>query len=396
MATTDVVILGGARTPIGTFGGTLKDLSAVDLGVVAAKAAIERAGVAAHEVEQTIVGNVIQASAVDGPYLARHVHLKSGGRVEAPCLTVNRLCGSGFQAIVSGAEQILLGEAEIVLAGGTESMSQAPHIIRGARWGIPLGQGKLEDALWDALTDTLPGLPMGVTADNLAAEYRISRDEVDAFALGSQQRAKAAIDAGRLRDEIVPVEIKGRKGTTLFSTDEHPRPDTNADKLANLKPVFKTDGVTTAGNASGIGDGAAMMVLAPAETARRRNLAPLGRLVSWGLAGVRPEIMGIGPVQASKNALRKAGLRLDQMDLVEVNEAFGAQYLAVERVLELPRERTNVNGGAIALSHPIGMSGARLALTILHELRRRKGRYGLASACIGGGQGIAVLVEAYS
>jgi acetyl-CoA acyltransferase 2 len=394
MAGTDVVILGGARTPIGTFGGTLKDFTPTDLGVLAARAAIERSGIRPEEVEQTIVGNVIQASAVDGAYLARHIHLKAGCPIESPCLTVNRLCGSGFQAVVSGAEQILLGQAEVVLAGGTESMSQAPHIIRGARWGIPLGQGKLEDSLWDALTDTLPGLPMGVTADNLAAEYNISRRDVDGFAYQSQMRAKAAIEAGRLEDEIVPVEVKGKKGTAVFTTDEHPRPDTTPERLAALKPVFKPDGVTTAGSASGIGDGAAMMVLAPSETARRRGLKPLGRLVSWGLHGVRPEIMGIGPVQAARNALRKAGLRLDEMDLVEVNEAFAAQYLAVEKVLELPREKTNVNGGAIALSHPIGMSGARLALTILHELRRRKGRYGLASACIGGGQGIAVVVEA--
>ena len=394
MAAPDVVILGGARTPIGTFGGTLRDLSAVDLGVAAAKAAIERAGVAPGEVQQAIVGNVIQVSSVDGPYIARHVALRAGCPIEAPALTVNRLCGSGFQAIVSGAEQILLGEADVVLAGGTESMSQAPHVIRGARWGIGLGQGKLEDSLWDTLTDTLPGLPMGVTAENLGAEYGITRAEADEFAYQSQRRAKAAQDAGRLTDEIVPVEVKGKKGATLFAADEHPRPDTTPEKLASLKPVFKPDGIVTAGNASGIGDGAAMVVLAPAETARRRGLEPLGRLVSWGLHGCRPELMGIGPVQASKNALRKAGLRLEQMDLVEVNEAFAPQYLAVEKALELDRARTNVNGGAIALSHPVGMSGARLTLTILHELRRRRLRYGLATACIGGGQGIAVVVEA--
>ncbi|HEX7124729.1 MAG TPA: acetyl-CoA C-acetyltransferase [Thermodesulfobacteriota bacterium] len=395
MASSEVVILGGARTPIGTFGGTLKDLSAVDLGVVAAKAAIERSGVEPGHVQQAIVGNVIQASSVDGAYLARHIALRAGCPVETPALTVNRLCGSGFQAVVSAAEQILLGEAEVVLAGGTESMSQAPHIIRGARFGLGLGQGKLEDALWDALTDTLPGMPMGITAENLAAEYGIGREEVDRFAYESQQRARAAIEAGRLGDEIVAVEVTGKKGTTTFTTDEHPRPNTTLEALAKLKPVFKPDGVVTAGNASGIGDGAAMLVLAPAETAARRGARPLGRLVSWGLHGCRPEIMGIGPVQASKNALRKAGLRLDQMDLVEINEAFAAQYLAVERALGLDRARTNVNGGAIALSHPVGMSGARLTLTILHELRRRKGRYGLASACIGGGQGIAVVVEAY-
>ncbi|HEY8367700.1 MAG TPA: acetyl-CoA C-acetyltransferase [Thermodesulfobacteriota bacterium] len=395
MASSEVVILGGARTPIGTFGGTLKDLSAVDLAVVAAKAAIERSGVEPGEVQQAIVGNVIQSSSVDGAYLARHVALRAGCPVETPALTVNRLCGSGFQAVVSAAEQILLGEAEVVLAGGTESMSQAPHIIRGARFGLGLGQGKLEDALWDALTDTLPGMPMGITAENLAVEYGISREEVDRFAFESQRRARAAIEAGRLAEEIVAVEVTGKKGTTTFTTDEHPRFDTTLEALAKLRPVFKPDGVVTAGNASGIGDGAAMLVVAPAKTATRRGVRPLGRLVSWGLAGCRPEIMGIGPVQASKNALRKAGLRLDQMDLVEVNEAFAAQYLAVERALDLDRARTNVNGGAIALAHPVGMSGARLTLTILHELRRRKGRYGLAAACIGGGQGIAVVVEAY-
>jgi acetyl-CoA acetyltransferase family protein len=366
----------------------------VDLGVVAAKGAIERAGVAPADVQQAIVGNVIQVSSVDGPYIARHVALRAGCPIESPALTVNRLCGSGFQAIVSGAEQILLGEADVVLAGGTESMSQAPHVIRGARWGIGLGQGKLEDSLWDTLTDTLPGLPMGVTAENLGAEYGVTRADADEFAYQSQRRAKAAQDAGRLADEIVPVEVKGKKGATLFAADEHPRPDTTPEKLASLKPVFKPDGIVTAGNASGIGDGAAMVVLAPAETARRRGLEPLGRLVSWGLHGCRPELMGIGPVQASKNALRKAGLRLEQMDLVEVNEAFAPQYLAVEKALELDRAKTNVNGGAIALSHPVGMSGARLTLTILHELRRRRLRYGLATACIGGGQGIAVVVEA--
>lgn len=394
MPTSDVVILGGARTPFGTFGGTLKDFSAIDLGVIAAKGALERSGVAAADVEQAIVGNVIQSSSVDGPYLARHVALKAGCPIEAPALTVNRLCGSGFQAIVSGAEQILLGQAEVVLAGGTESMSQAPHIIRGARWGLGLGQGKLEDALWDALTDTLPGLPMAITAENLAAEYGITRKDVDGYAYQSQMRVKAAQEAGKLADEIVAVEVKTKKGTAAFTVDEHPRPNTTPEGLAALRPVFKADGVVTAGNASGIGDGACMVVLAPAETARRRGLKPLGRLVSWGLHGCRPEIMGIGPVQASKNALRRAGLRLDQMDCVEVNEAFAAQYLTVERVLELDRAKTNVNGGAIALSHPIGTSGARLTLTLLHELRRRGGRYGLASACIGGGQGIAVVVEA--
>ncbi len=394
MPTPDVVILGGARTPFGTFGGSLRDVSAIDLGVIAAGGALERSGVAAGDVEQAIVGNVIQSSSVDGAYLARHVALKAGCPIEAPALTVNRLCGSGFQAIISGAEQILLGHAEIVLAGGTESMSQAPHVIRGARWGIGLGQGKLEDALWDALTDTLPGLPMAITAENLAVEYGITRRDVDEYAYQSQVRAKAAQEAGTFADEIVPVTLSARKGTTTLAADEHPRPNTTREALAALKPVFKADGIVTAGNASGIGDGACMVVLAPAETARRRGLKPLGRLVSWGLHGCRPEIMGIGPVQASKNALRRAGLRLDQMDLVEVNEAFAAQYLVVERVLELDRAKTNVNGGAIALSHPLGASGARLTLALLHELGRRGGRYGLASACIGGGQGIAVVVEA--
>jgi acetyl-CoA acetyltransferase family protein len=394
MPTPDVVILGGARTPFGTFGGSLRDVSAIDLGVIAARGALERSGVAAGDVEQAIVGNVIQSSSVDGAYLARHVALKAGCPIEAPALTVNRLCGSGFQAIISGAEQILLGHAEIVLAGGTESMSQAPHVIRGARWGIGLGQGKLEDALWDALTDTLPGLPMAITAENLAVEYGIIRRDVDEYAYQSQVRAKAAQEAGTFADEIVPVTLSARKGTTTLAADEHPRPNTTREALAALKPVFKADGIVTAGNASGIGDGACMVVLAPAETARRRGLKPLGRLVSWGLHGCRPEIMGIGPVQASKNALRRAGLRLDQMDLVEVNEAFAAQYLVVERLLELDRAKTNVNGGAIALSHPLGASGARLTLALLHELGRRSGRYGLASACIGGGQGIAVVVEA--
>ncbi len=391
-----VVILGGARTPFGKFGGSLKDLTATDLGIIAAQEALRRSQVAADQIDHVVFGNVLQTSA-DAIYLARHVGLRAGVPLAVPAVTVNRLCGSGFEAVIEGARQILLGESRVVLAGGTESMSQAPHVIRGARWGLRLNAGKLEDSLWEALTDSYCGYSMAQTAENLAEREGISRQAADEYAYRSQMAAKEAWESGRMAEEIVPVEIPGRKGDkVVFSRDEHMRPETTLEALAKLPPYFKKDGTITAGNASGIVDGAGALVVAHADFAETLGVQPLGRIVSWGISGVEPAVMGIGPVEAIKIALRKADLRLEQIDLIEVNEAFSPQYLAVEKVLGLDRQRTNVNGGAIAIGHPLAATGARLTLTLLLELRRRGGRYGIASACIGGGQGSAVIVEALS
>jgi acetyl-CoA acetyltransferase family protein len=390
-----VVLLSGVRTGFGAFGGTLKDLSATDLGVAAAGAALARSGVAPEAVDHVVFGNVLQTSA-DAPYLARHIGLRAGLPIPTPAVTVNRLCGSGFEAVVQGAQQILLGESRVVLAGGTESMSQAPHVVRGARWGLRLGSTPpLEDPLWAALRDSRCDLSMAETAENLAREYRIERTAVDCFAALSQARARDAWARGDFADEVVPVEVADRKAraTRSWAADEHMRPDTTPEVLAALPPYFRKDGVVTAGNASGISDGAAALVLAGERYAREHALRPLGRLVTWGVAGVEPARMGIGPAPAARQALARAGLTLADMDLVEINEAFAAQYLAVERELGLDRERTNLDGGAVALGHPLGASGARITLHLLHALRRRGGRYGLGAACIGGGQGIAVIVE---
>jgi acetyl-CoA acetyltransferase family protein len=388
----DVFILGGKRTPMGEYVGALKDISAIELGAIAARGALETTGVAADEIDHTIFGNALQTSG-DAIYGARHVALKAGVPFDRPALTVNRLCGSGIQSIVSGAQMIQLGEANTCLVGGMESMSQAPHVIRGARSGFALGQGKLEDSLMVALLDTYCNTPMAGTAENLARKFEIQRDDQDKYALRSQQAAKRALGAGFFAEEIVPVEIKTRKGTTLFEQDEHLRPETTLEGLAKLRPAFSKDGFVTAGNASGIVDGAAALIIADEDYVKSKNLTPIGRIVSWAYAGVEPEIMGIGPVPATRQALEKAGLKLSDMDLIEVNEAFAAQYLAVEQELGLDREITNVNGGAIALGHPLGATGTRLVLTLLHELRRRGGHYGLATACIGGGQGIAIICE---
>lgn len=388
----EVFILGGKRTPMGKYVGALKDISAIDLGAIAARGALESTGVAAEEIDHTVIGNALQTSG-DAIYGARHVALKAGVPFEKPALTVNRLCGSGIQSIVSGAQMIQLGEAKTVLVGGIESMSQAPHVIRGARSGFPLGGGQLEDSLMVALLDTYCNTAMAGTAENLARKFEVSREAQDEYALRSQQEAKRASDAGYFADEMVPVEIKSRKGSTFFATDDHMRPETTLEGLSKLKPAFAKDGFVTAGNASGIVDGAAALVIAGEDYVRERNAKVWGRIVSWAYAGVEPELMGIGPVPATRLALEKAGLKLSDMDLVEVNEAFAAQYLAVEKELGLDRSRTNVNGGAIALGHPLGATGTRLVLTLLHELHRRGGRYGLATACIGGGQGIAMIVE---
>ena len=394
-STKNVVFLSGVRTPFGSFGGTLRDVSAVDLTVHAAKAAIERAGIEPGEVQHSIFGNVMQTTS-DTVYFARHVALKAGCSIETPALTVNRLCGSGFQAVVNGAQEILLGEGDVCLVGGGESMSTAPHVARGLRWGTALGKAPvLEDALWEALTDSYVGLAMGQTAENIAEQYGLDRGCVDDFALRSQTLARDAWASGAYAEEVVPVPVKNAKTrqTESFARDEHMRPDTTLEALKKLRPVFKADGTVTAGNATGIGDGASALVMASEEYARRKGLRPLARLVSWGVAGVDPKIMGMGPVPASKIALQKAGLTMDDMDLIEVNEAFAPQACAVERELRIPREKLNLAGGAIALSHPLAASGARITAHLLHALRAAGKRYGLGTACIGGGQGVAVIVE---
>ncbi|HUF28620.1 MAG TPA: acetyl-CoA C-acyltransferase [Gemmatimonadaceae bacterium] len=393
---TDIIFLSGVRTPFGTFGGTLKDISAIDLTVHAATAAMERAGVEPGEIQHSIFGNVIQTSP-DALYFARHVALKAGCAIETPALTLNRLCGSGFQAVVSGAQEIILGQSDVALVGGGESMSQAPHVVRGIRWGAPLGKSPpLEDSLWESLRDPVAGLSMAETAEKLAGQYSIDRGCVDEFALRSQQLAHQAWEAGVYADEVVGIPVKNPKTRQVeeFKRDEHMRPNTTLEALRNLKPYFKADGVVTAGNASGIGDGAAALVIASAEYAKKKGLKPMGRLVAWGVAGVDPTIMGIGPVPASKKALAAAKMSLDDMDLIEINEAFAPQACAVERELKIPREKLNIHGGAIALSHPLGASGARITAHLLHALRAQGKRYGLGSACIGGGQGIAVVIEA--
>ncbi len=390
----EIVFLSAVRTAFGTQGGALKDFNAQELAVPTAKAALERAGVRPEQVDHVIYGNVLQTSN-DAIYLPRHVGLRAGVPQEVPALGVNRLCGSGFQAIITAAEQILTGQANVVLAGGSENMSMAPHVIHGmrdgaARFGKP---PVIKDLLWECLTDTQTGMPMAMTAEKLGEQYGLTREQVDEVALASQERWFAAQEAGRFADEIVPFFIKTRKGDISFSVDEHPRKST-METLAKLPTVFKKDGLITPGNASGICDGAASLVVADAAWAAANGLTPIARLVSWGISGCDPTIMGIGPVPASKRALERAGLGVGDMDLVEINEAFAPQYLAVEKALDLDRTKTNVNGGAIALGHPLGASGARITGTLIHELRRRNAKYGLGSACIGGGQGIAVIVEA--
>src|SRR6058998_2060528 len=379
MSSHEVVIVGGARTPMAEYVGAFKDVSA-----------IERAGAQPGWVDHVVMGNALQTSG-DAIYGARHVGLKAGVPVEVPALTVNRLCGSGLQAVVSAAQMIRLGESQIALAGGMENMTQAPHAIRGARAGFRLGEGKLEDTLMAALLDTHCGLYMAQTSDNLARRHAITREAMDAYALRSEKAAAAAVERGIFAEEITPVDVKERGRTVRVEKDDHLRPDTTLEGLAALKPSFGKDGFVTAGNASGIVDGAAAVVVTTAERAKAK---PLGRIVSWGIAGVSPEIMGIGPVPAARIALEKAKLKLSGIDLIEINEAFAAQYLAVEKLLELDRNKVNVNGGAIALGHPLGATGTRLVMTVLYELRRRNKRYGLAAACIGGGQGIAMIVEA--
>src|SRR5829696_6616053 len=388
----DIYILGGARTPMAEYAGKLKDISALELGAIASRAALQRTGVKPESVDHVVFGNVLQTSS-DAVYGARHVSLKAGLPVEVPALTVNRLCGSGIQAAVSGGQLILLGEADVVLTGGMESMSQAPHVIRGLRSGLRLGQGQLEDTLWSALLDTHCGCTMAATAESCAGKYGVSREAQDEYAARSQRLAAQAWKSGRLKDEVVPVEIKSRKGVELFAQDDHMRPDSTMEGLARLPPAFSKNGCVTAGNASGIVDGGAALILASAAGVKDHGLKPLAKLTHWASVGVEPTLMGMGPAPATRAALAKAGLSLGEIDLIEVNEAFAAQYLAVEKELGLDRDRVNVNGGAIALGHPLGMTGTRLLLTLTLELRRRRLKRGLATACIGGGQGIAAVVE---
>jgi acetyl-CoA acyltransferase 2 len=393
----DVVFLSGVRTGYGDFGGMLKNLSATQLGVVAAKHAVDRSGVKPEAIDHVVFGNAQQTSA-DAIYLARHIGLQAGLPIETPAVTINRLCGSGFETIIQGAQQILLDESSVVLAGGAESMSQAPHVVRGTRWGLRLGPtAQFEDSLWESLSDPQCGFSMAETAENLAEKYELDRTAVDEVALRSQQRAAKAWEDCVFENEVVPVPIKNRKTKEMedWRGDEHMRPDTTLEVLGKLPPYFKKDGVVTAGNASGICDGAAATIISGEDFAADHGLKPLGRLVAWAVVGVEPKYMGIGPVPASRKALEKAGMALDEMDLIEVNEAFAAQYLAVERELGLDPEKTNVHGGAIAIGHPLASTGARITVHLLHALRLAGKKYGLGTACIGGGQGAAVIVEAF-
>ncbi|CEG24226.1 Acetyl-CoA acetyltransferase [Planococcus massiliensis] len=389
----NVYLVDGARTAFTSFGGSFANVEATELGTATAIEALKRSNVKAEDIDHVIYGNVIHSS-LNAAYLARHIGLKAGVPKEVPALTLNRLCGSGAQAVVSAAQHILLGEADLVLAGGAENMSMSPYSNFKQRFnGSKMGNMQFEDMLTATLTDQYTGNGMGMTAEKLAEQYSISREEQDAYAVESNQKAAAASDNGVFTEEIVGVEVKTRKGTALIDKDEHIKPDANAEKLSTLRPSFKKDGTVTAGNASGINDGAASVVVAGQAAVDKHGLKPIARIVSWGVAGVDPTVMGIGPVPAIKQALSRAGLSLEEMDLIEVNEAFAAQYLAVEKELGLDRSKVNVHGGAIALGHPVGASGARVLLSAAYELKRRGGKYAVASLCIGGGQGIAVVIE---
>ncbi|XP_053304207.1 3-ketoacyl-CoA thiolase, mitochondrial [Spea bombifrons] len=388
-----IFIVSAKRTPFGTYGGLLKDHSATDLGEIAAKAALAAGNVAPDLVDSVIFGNVAQTSS-DAIYLARHVGLRVGVPIPVPALTVNRLCGSGFQSIVNGCQEIGLRESEVVMCGGAENMSQSPYAVRNIRFGTKLGMDlKMEDTLWAGLTDSHIKTPMAITAENLGEKYNIRREDCDKYAFQSQQRWKAAQDSGYFGTEIAPIELKSKKGTIKMDKDEHPRPQTTLEQMAKLPPVFKKEGLVTAGNASGICDGAGVVIIASEDATTKHKLTPLARIVAYHVSGCDPKIMGFGPVPAISEALKKAGLSLKDMDLVEVNEAFAPQYLAVEKALDLDPAKTNVNGGAIALGHPLAASGSRIISHLTHELRRRGGKYAVGSACIGGGQGIAIIIE---
>lgn len=396
-----VVFISGKRTPFGSFGGSLKDLSATDLGVIAARATLEQAGqgsssgsFSAEHIEHTIFGNVVQSGA-DAAYLARHVGLKVGAPVSSGAFIVNRLCGSGFQSWISATQMIRDGEASVILAGGVEQMSQIPYVLRNMRFGgIRLGNGELEDSMTSALTDTYAGIPMAITAENLGEKYEITRQQADQYSIFSQTRYKEALAAGKFQEEIASVKIESKKGILELNKDEHPKPESTFEKISTMKPLFKKDnGLVTAATASGIVDGAACSLLMSESKAKQLGLKPLARIVSYASVGCDPKIMGIGPAGAARAALKRADMKLEQMDLIEVNEAFAAQYLAVEKELKLDPKRTNVNGGAIAVGHPLGASGTRIMNLLVYELHRRQARFALGSACIGGGQGIAVIIE---
>lgn len=389
----EVYILDGARTPFGSFGKSLRNVSTTEMGRLTAVEALKRSEVPSEAIGQVVYGSVIHSS-TNAAYLSRHIALQAGVPQQVPALTINRLCGSGLQAVISAAQSLRLGENETALVGGTENMSMSPHADFTSRFaGIRIGSLKLEDMLQSALTDEYCGCGMGLTAENLAKKYGITRKEQDEYAYESHQRAARARESGRFDDEIVPVEIKTHSGVQIFDKDEHIKKETTLDTLGTLRPSFKKDGTVTAGNASGINDGASSLVIASEDYVHSENKKPLAKLLTWGVAGVDPSMMGIGPVPASKMALERADLNLGDIDLIEINEAFAAQYLSVEKELGLERSITNVNGGAIALGHPIGASGTRLLLTLAYELRNRGLRYGLASLCIGGGQGIAMVIE---
>lgn len=388
----EVILAGAVRTAIGSFQGGLAPVSATDLGALVIKEALARAGVSGDHVEEVLMGNVLQAGLGQNPARQASIHAGLGDRV--PATTINKVCGSGLKSVMLAAQAIRAGDAQLLVAGGTESMSNAPYLLPGARAGYRMGDAQVvdsmvKDGLWCAFCDT----HMGVTAENIAERYTLTRAEQDEFSAWSQQKAVAAIESGRFKDEIVPVEVRTRKGTVTFDTDEFPRKGTTTEVLAKLRPAFKKDGTVTAGNASGINDGAAAMVVASASRASDLGLTPMARVLSYASAGVDPAVMGLGPIDATRRALERAGLTVADMDLIEANEAFAAQSLAVARTLDFPDDRLNVNGGAVALGHPIGASGARILVTLLYELQKRGGRYGLATLCIGGGQGVAMVVE---
>ncbi len=396
MSNRDVVILSGSRTAIGTFGGTLRDVRAYELAAAVIAESVKRAGIDAGELDDVIMGDCMQVC--DEANTARTAALKAGIPIEVPAVTIQRQCASGMQALIFGSQQIKAGDSSLVLVGGTESMSNAPYVFKKARWGARLQHSEMTDSMWDMLHSGSGLLGeayiMGQTAENLAEKYTISREEQDRVAFESNRKAVEAIDAGKFRDEIVPFEIVGRKGkVTLFDTDEHPRRDATPESLAKLKPVFKKDGTVTAGNSSGLNDGAAALVISSMEKAEKAGIKPLARIVANAVAGVEPHLMGYGPVPAVEKLLKKTGMKMDDIDIMELNEAFAAQYLACEKGLGLNRERVNVNGSGIALGHPVGCTGARIILSMIYEMKRRGSKYGIATLCVGGGMGAAVLIE---
>lgn len=389
----EIVIASAVRTPIGSFGGALAEVSAADLGAIAIKEALKRAGISGEQVDEVYMGCILQAGLGQG--VARQASVKAGIPVEVPATTINMLCGSGLKTVSMAAQTIIAGDNDIVVAGGTENMSQAPYLLPKARWGLRMGNNTVIDSMvHDALTDAFGGYHMGITAENLAEKYGLTKEEQDLFAVESQNKAEKAMAEGRFKDEIVPVEIPQRKGEPIIvDTDEYPKAGVTVEKLGKLRPAFKKEGTVTAGNASGINDGAAAIVIMSKEKADELGIKPLATLVSYGNAGVEPAIMGIGPVQATQKALKKAGLAIGDMDLIEANEAFAAQSLSVARELKWDAAKVNVNGGAIALGHPVGASGTRILVTLLHEMAKRDAEYGLATLCIGGGMGTAVVVK---